>query len=40
MNMMYAMYIKDIKMQGYKDMMDIWVHMDVVMAMSCATPGR
>lgn len=24
MNMMYAIYIKDIKIQGYKDTMNIW----------------
>lgn len=38
MNMMYAMYIKDIKIQRYKDTMNIWGDVDGMIAMPCATP--
>lgn len=39
MNMMYAMYIKDIKIQRYKNTMNIWGDADGMIAMPYATPG-
>ena len=39
MNMMYAIYIKDTRIQGYENTMDICGDVDRAMAMSCATPG-
>ena len=39
MNMMYAMYIKDTRIQGYENMMDIWGDVDGMMAMPCSTLG-
>ena len=39
MNMMYAMYIKDTRIQGYEDTMNILGDVDGMIAMPCATPG-
>ena len=32
MNMMYAMYIKDTRIQGYENTMDIWDDVNVAIA--------
>ena len=39
MNMMYAMYMKYTKIQGYENMMNIWGDADGMTAMSYATPS-